>query len=76
MHRKPLHTFAAILTAITLSGCATSTGAPDETAWRAICESPLAAPITFSDADTAETRLQIEEHNAAYECSCNNDCPP
>jgi hypothetical protein len=59
---------AAILTVITLSGCGTVSAVPDS-----YCR--IANPITFSDQDTAETRSQIEEHNAAWVCACEADCP-
>ena len=66
MHRRLASTSAAILIAITLSACATASG-------DSYCR--IADPITFSDLDTAETRAQIEEHNAEWVCACEHDCP-
>lgn len=60
-----------------LAACATNmSDAPDELSWEAICASDMAQPITWNAGDTIPTRQQIDIHNAGYECSCLNNCPP
>ncbi len=52
---------------ITAGGCKSDSVVPTE-----YCL--IAEPISFSDADTAETRRQIDEHNARWACVCDAQC--
>ena len=34
----------------------------------------IAGPIGFSDADTANTKREIDRHNATWQCVCDGVC--
>ncbi len=53
-----------------MSGCATVSTVPVNS----YCA--IAKPISYdATADTAETVKEIEAHNSAFVCVCENDCP-
>ena len=60
-----------------LTGCATDTTAIIKSeVKREICQSELAKPITYSYIDdTLDTVIQVQAHNRAYDCLCDNICP-
>jgi hypothetical protein len=52
---------------VSLGGCALGSSVTSE-----YCL--IANPITFSESDTVETRLQIHRHNAKWVCVCEDEC--
>lgn len=71
MLKKP-KTLLLPLTLLAMSGCATVSTAPVVVS--DYCR--IAKPIGYDSAkDTPETVAEIEAHNSAYVCVCENDCP-
>ena len=54
---------------IFVAGCEIGSGAPTPGEYCLIAE-----PIRFSDADTGETKRQIDRHNAKWQCVCEAQC--
>ena len=60
---------ALVATIVFASGCVIDSAAPIPGEYCLI-----AGPIGFSDSDTAATKREIVEHNAKWQCVCEQIC--
>lgn len=69
--RKPLVMLSPLILATALAGCITPTNssATNRTVTNGVACGAF-SPITWSSKDTAETVLQIKQHNAAWIALC------
>ena len=54
---------------IFVAGCGIGFGGPTPGEYCLIAE-----PIRFSDADTSETKREIDRHNSKWVCVCEDEC--